>query len=104
MLDLDLQRIGSEVLEEMKKPAKKPKIVAAPQPAHSDEQVACHKAQERAGIGSPGYEKLVAHMQRFGPDGVVESAVGLPEEQIDKLTHMAKRMKYDRARKKWELS
>jgi hypothetical protein len=72
-------------------------------PRYSDEQMAAKRHQDRAGIGSPKYESLIAHMQRFGPEGIIEAAIDLPEEQQDKLERMAKRMSYDKARKKWEL-
>jgi hypothetical protein len=40
-------------------------------------------------------------MKRFGPEGIVESAAHLDEDQLGKLILKAKKMKYDRQTKKW---
>lgn len=67
----------------------------------TEEQLAAEKATERAGVNQPGYKSLVAHMDRFGPDGILESAIHLPTEQYEKLEARAKRMKFDKKTKKW---
>ena len=67
----------------------------------SDEKSLSEAAQDRAGVNKPGYKELSAHMDRFGPEGVVESALHLPDEQKEKLEKRAKNMRYSKEKKKW---
>jgi len=67
----------------------------------TEDQLASERANRRAGVRQPNYTSLIAHMERWGPEGVVESAVHLPEDQFEKLALKAKKMKYDKRTKKW---
>lgn len=70
----------------------------------TDEQRAADRVQAKDGVSKPSFTSLLAHMERFGPEGVVESAMHLTDEQYAKLKAKAKAMKYDRKARKWAAS
>lgn len=70
----------------------------------TEAQLASERANARMGINQPPFLKLSAHMDKYGPDGVVESAAHLGEEQYEKLVAKAKRMKFNRKDRRWESS
>jgi hypothetical protein len=70
----------------------------------TDEELASERANLRMGVNQPGYRSLAAHMHRFGPDGIVESAGHLDPEQQEKLAVVAKRMHYSKKERKWVTS
>jgi hypothetical protein len=47
----------------------------------------------RAVGGKPTFTSLKRHLERFGPDGILDSAVHLPEDQYERLEQMVKRYK-----------
>lgn len=102
-LQADFEAVKAEAAS---KPPKKAKgrsgeQGAVEQPKFTDEQLASERAAKRAGVGQPSYTSLVAHMERFGPEGVLESALHLSEDHYDKLVIKVKKMKYDRKAHKW---
>lgn len=43
--------------------------------------------------GQPTFADLKAHLDKWGPDGVLESAVHLPADQYEKLEKLVKKLK-----------
>lgn len=71
-------------------------------PKFSEEQLAADSVMVRCGVEQPTYTALRNHMLRHGPDGILESAVHLEETQYDKLVAQAKKMRYNKASRKWQ--
>lgn len=82
-----------------------PEVDETPEPVEKDQKTlegeAADAAFARSGARQPTYTDLAAHMLRFGPEGVLESALHLSEDQKEKLEEKAKGMKYNKKTKKW---
>lgn len=70
-------------------------------PELSEEELAAEAVCRRAGVNQPGFKSLVAHMQRFGPEGILESAAHLSDEAYNRLAEKCRRMKFDRKGRRW---
>lgn len=68
----------------------------------TEEQLAADRAIQRTGAQQPSMTALMTHMRKYGPDGILDSAVHLSEEQYDRLVAQSKRMKFNRRARKWE--
>lgn len=83
----------------------KPKETIVEKPvvkSHDESEAdAAEAVAARAGVNQPKFSELLAHMERFGPDGILESARHLSEEQFEKLSKRAKRMVYSKEKRKW---
>lgn len=71
------------------------------EPKFSEEQLAAENAIRRAGVRQPTFTELKRAMLKNGPDGVLESAVHLNDEQYERLVMQSKKMRYDRKARKW---
>lgn len=80
-----------------------PEPEVAPEKTQAErESEAADAASDKAGINKPSYSDLIAHMKRFGPDGILESALHLSSDQKEKLAARVKEMKFDRGKRRWE--
>jgi hypothetical protein len=71
------------------------------EPRFSEEQLAAENALRKTGVKQPTFTELRKAMLKGGPDGVLESAVHLEDDQYDKLVAQSKKMRYDRKARKW---
>lgn len=72
------------------------------EPRFTEEQLCAEKAIQRTGAKQPSMTALIKAMRRHGPEGILESALHLNEDQYDKLVVECKRMKFNRRARKWE--
>lgn len=70
-------------------------------PELTEEELAAEAAARRAGVNQPGFKSLIAHMQRFGPEGILESAAHLSDESYNRLAEKCRRMKFNKRERKW---
>jgi hypothetical protein len=71
-------------------------------PRFTEEQLAADRAIQRTGAKQPSMTALMQAMKKYGPDGILESAIHLDEEQYDRLAVACKQMKFNRRARKWE--
>ena len=71
-------------------------------PRFTEEQLCADRAIQRTGAKQPSMTALMQAMRKYGPDGILESAIHLDEEQYDKLAVAVKKMKFNRRARKWE--
>ena len=61
------------------------------QPRFSEEQLVSEKHMIAAGIAQPSFTQLKSSLEKYGPEGILESAIHLPEDQYDKLEALVRK-------------
>jgi len=51
----------------------------------TEEQLVGERILRRAGVSQPTFSDLMKAMQKYGPDGILESALHLSAEEYDEL-------------------